>query len=328
MADEGPNPRLFQALGVRTIDACDKIQDVASWAELLACLEGLDPVAADGLRLGVSQVLLRAVETAILGAKPIVRVSEFWDSLRGQVDEQISERIKALIGETPEAPLIRFIRSCLQANVLQSDRKALLDRHTVARVFAKHRGANQSRRLRCTICGFHFRKCDLSPARRKLALMNGFVFARQLKASRMADRLKPSTIRETAMHLDHIIPEAAHGGTDPDNLQITCAYCNRGRKYYWRSLEGLSMFVSGSLAWMPSLRVESRGKGLRHAACVAAYQWNKSRCSRCGASSASKELAVSPPMDGDPLRFWGVPWKLRVQCYACRAHAREGTETT
>lgn len=313
----------FQYLGERNIDATDCIHDEASWAKLLAIVDNLDPQAAAGLRHGITQVLLRAIETALLGASPLVRISEFWESLSGQIDERIADRVESLIGEVPGEPLVRFLRSCLHANVLKSERKAVLDKATVLRVFEQHRATAACSDLRCVICGFHFRKQDLSPLRRRCAQVHGFRLARNLEQSRITDSLKPCSAKYTRLHLDHIIPEASHGGKEPDNLQITCAYCNWGRRFYWRSVEGLSMFVAGALAWMPSLGEESRGRSLRHAASVAAYQWYGSRCSSCESPASNGELTVSLPQSEDQLRFWGLPWKLVVRCYRCKAGASE-----
>jgi 5-methylcytosine-specific restriction endonuclease McrA len=279
-----------------------------------ATIDDLTKLGGDteGLRLAVFHVLMRALETALLADNELLHVARFREMLLGRADAHIRKRVQALVGTDPPTTLVSYLRKCLTGDAAQKGEKCPLSLDLAATLFRKVSEVHPRRELRCEVCGYHFRPVDLGPDRLAEARAAELRLAEQLDPGRIGDEFKPQD--DTGLEIDHVVPEAGLGWTMPDNLRITCCFCNQGRQFYRRSLEAMSLFVAGSHCCFPEGRSPS---SLRRAIAVASFQASGGACQQCHATIANQELTIRQQDAGHQMRHWFVPWNTKVLCYRC-----------
>lgn len=282
--------------------------------DLDATIDALAKMGGDreGLRLAVFHVLLRALETALLADNELLHVARFREMLLGRADLHIRQRVQALIGVDPPPSLVSYLRKCLTGDTAHKGEKCSISIDLTATLFRNVSEYHPRRELRCAVCGYHFRAVDLGPERLVAARATELRFADQLDPGRIGDEFKPQD--STGLEIDHIVPEAGLGWTMPDNLRVTCCFCNQGRQFYRRSFEAISLFVAGALCCFPEGRPPS---SLRQAIAVASFQASGGRCQKCHATITDEELTIRQQDSTHNLRHWFVPWNAKVLCYRC-----------
>lgn len=277
-------------------------------------LVSLSSIGGEALQLSVVQVLLRAFETFILADDKLLNISRYRDLLLGSADDLILRRVSELFNVTPTPELVSYLRHCLTSRAASdpSGDKRDIVVPVVQRVLQDAVEHHPRQELRCVVCGYHFLEEDVG-SRLDFLRDCGAILARTREPGRLEDVLKPRSY--TQLEIDHIVPEEGFGWSDPDNLQITCKFCNFGRLIFRRSLEPLSTMIAGSLGFHPPSRPH---RPTRQVVIVACLLQGSGNCSVCGTDRVDTELTVQLRDTDVESRVWFVPWNLETVCYRCR----------
>lgn len=277
-------------------------------------LVGLSSMGGEALQLSVVQVLLRAFETFILADDKLLNIARYRDLLLGSADDLISKRVSELFGVTPTPEVVSYLRHCLTSRAAcdSSGEKRDIVVPVAQRVLQDAIERHPRQELRCVVCGYQFLEEDVG-SRLDFIRDRGAVLATTREPGRLEDILKPRSY--TQLELDHIVPEEGFGWSDPDNLQITCKFCNFGRLIFRRPLEPLSTMIAGSLGFHPPSRPH---RPARQVVIVACLLEGSGSCSICGTHRVDTELTVQLRDVDTQSRMWFVPWNLETVCYRCR----------
>lgn len=259
------------------------------------------------LRRRLAQQVLRALEISLLSDGALIDIALNPGLYLGQETNILTERLTELLGSAPPFPVIRHFRMLLLSRSAGAGRKASLGSFD-NEVLRRHRLRNE--RLRCSDCGYHFIEADLGQARLQVAHDLGYIFANEKLARRLRDPWKPSAASN--LTVDHIIPEAAFGPTDPDNLRIVCRFCNEEKKIYRWAGEAMPRDVAAALL---SLGEPSRGLWAARATTYVAIIESGGKCLKCDQSVDKTELTAHPALRRGTSGT--APWDMRAVCYEC-----------
>jgi 5-methylcytosine-specific restriction endonuclease McrA len=299
-----------------------------SFKDILSLISCVADDGSSALHESLRSVLLRVLEVSILRDPRIQLLAERWSILGARAPKLLGERIAELTGSQPSEVVVRYMVSILGGSAMQRGRRSTDYSANLPDLFANARRTAPSGHLRCSICGYHFQRVDLSPERQNIALSEGLIFASKQRPERSFNRdpWKPLYVemrrgRElrrktlTGLTIDHIVPEEGLGWSSTDNLALTCKLCNQGKMSYRWALEPLSLFGAGGLSDFPS----DRGFNfLRQAIVVSAYRFHERKCGLCNASVSHKEITVRPSIKAKPIASHSLaPWTLVTRCYDC-----------
>lgn len=281
--------------------------------EVLSAL--IESECADALLIDLKA---RLGETAILCHPKIRRIARFWEQFLGRQESVIRKALCDIGLSDPPDDLVSFITGCLGS---YRARKGFRDKiswdveRSVFEEFAKRR---ESTELRCEMCGYHFREGDLNSRRAALASEFALDLANSVDPRREGDLFKPVSLDGkdkyfTKLELDHIIPIAALGWSDADNIQILCRFCNSGKLHFLYPFESISPLIASSLG----VAYETIVNPNRLSYGVVSTLWSSGRvCSVSGKSSGESELTVCfREREGRVENEWFVPWNLEVRSY-------------
>ena len=287
-------------------------KSVDDFIQALWDVPGLD---GGNLKFGVVLLLLRALETRLLADNELLAIARYPGRFLGGEDELITSRLQYLLGIAPPKSAVAYFRKCLTGHSAQHGQKASISLPIVERVFERAVAANRKKELRCEVCGYHFRKIDMGKDRQDLVDDLGITLSRALHPKRRDDELKPThKPKLTELQIDHLVPEEGFGWTDPDNLQVTCGFCNGGRLIFRRSYEPVSTMIAGSLSILPEGKEH---RFLRQVIIVSQLLEKAGMCEMCGQEVSSEELTVRLKLKSSSSEKWFVPWNLEVVCYSC-----------
>lgn len=286
---------------------------------LPAAIDLLAELGKDGDRKIYSSLLdmvLRGIEVSILGDEVLINVAQYWDAYAGQREERVAARLTELLGGASSPQLFGYVMKCLGSSPARQAGKAAPSASIVYDVFSQQYQASVSKQLRCTCCGFHFRRSDLGSDRLAIADELGFSLADYLHARRIADPLKPivypnSTKSPTDLQLDHITPELSFGWGARDNLRILCQFCNAGKLAYRRPLEPLSPSIAGSLME----RSDPGHSIFRQLMVVSAIGAAGGRCERSGRTIDGSELTCVRDATLNYAQISLLPWNVKAVAY-------------
>lgn len=283
--------------------------EVLDEGEFFAALEALcasvEESEARAIRIALTSVIARLVETRLLSDQQLREVARYPDVYLEQSRQIVEDRVAELgLSTYVDENDVRYLARLLTSGVPHRTRPEPVGTELISVLF-RESYRNGGRELRCAICGFHFREGDVSEARRELARQFEFVYAAEFDPRRVADGLKPP--HKTALHIDHVIPRLGWGPTRAENLQVLCEFCNQGKLSFRRGLENLSGFAAASVPPLDRLPAEWATRQ----AVVAALMTAQSSCGACGTRADQRELTAV--VQGE----WFVPWMLEVRCYDC-----------
>lgn len=124
--------------------------------------------------------LLRAIELSLLGDGALVNVARFWDAYSGRREDIVTQRLTELLGQPPPRALASYVLRCLGSAPARTGRAAGMSDTVMRRVFVNYHARTIRKELRCSVCGYHFRRSDLGVDRLEVADDLGFVFAKVL----------------------------------------------------------------------------------------------------------------------------------------------------
>lgn len=309
-----PFEEILQLIPHRSIGRAELDHIGRSPEETVRELIGLSSMGGEALQLAVLHVLLRAFETYILADDKLLNIARFKDLFLGTADDLISQRLSEMFHITPTREVVAYLRHCLTSRAASdpSGEKRDIVVPVGQRVLQDAVEQHPRRELRCVVCGYHFLEEDAG-SRVDFLRDCETVFAQTREPGRLEDLFKPRSY--TQLELDHIVPEEGFGWSDPDNLQVTCKFCNFGRMIFRRSLEPLSTMIAGSLGFHPPSRPH---RPPRQIVIVARLLEGNGTCSVCGAHRTDTELTVQLRDPTVQSRVWFVPWNLETVCYRCR----------
>lgn len=267
------------------------------------------------LKFGIVLLLLRALETHLLADNELLAIARYPGRFLGAEDELITKRLHQLLGISPPKSAVTYFRKCLTGHSAQHGSKAPISLPTVERVFERAVAENGEKELRCEVCGYHFRRIDMGKDRQELVDDLGIALSKALHPKRRDDELKPTHKQKmTELQIDHLVPEEGFGWTDPDNLQVTCGFCNSGRLIFRRSYEPVSTMIAGSLSILPEGKEH---RFLRQVIIVSQFLEKAGKCEVCDQTISGEELTVRLKRKSSGSEKWFVPWNLEVVCYSC-----------
>jgi HNH endonuclease len=280
------------------------LDDAGLFADVQELCARLGPGYAADIRQALTQITARILEMRLLSDEVLREVSRLPDVYLARSEEIVRGRISALgLQEVLDEEDIRYVARLLVSGGALRAASEGVGEELVSSLFRERR-LRGTVELRCAICGFHFRRQDLSAERAALSDQFDLVFAGALLPERRRDLLKPP--EKTALHIDHVVPRLGLGPTRLDNLQVLCAFCNAGKLAYRRSLESVPAVIAGSVPPLDSIPPAFA----RRSAVVGALMRQR-QCGVCGALPTVRELSVATTV------AWFTPWTLRVRCYAC-----------
>jgi hypothetical protein len=263
--------------------------------------------AASALKRHLCQQILRAVEVAILADPIIVDIALNPGLYLGRETTILETHLTEMLGERPSAILVRHLRSLVLSDAAGAGQKASAGGFD-QEVLLRYRRSSEW--LRCLDCGYHFVEADLGQIRLELARELKFVFADTKLARRLRDPWKPAS--ESGLSVDHLIPEAGLGATEPKNLRVICRFCNKEKRIYRWAGETASRDVASA---MLALGSPERGVWAARAATYSAIVDAGRHCSRCERAAGEVELTARPLYGRG--RSATVPWEMLAVCYDC-----------
>jgi 5-methylcytosine-specific restriction endonuclease McrA len=276
--------------------------------DLLSLFEKVtDQDALAMLRRRLCHQLLRAVEVAILADPVLVDIALNPGLYLGRETDILAAHLGELLGVKPPVNLIWHLRSLVMSGAAGAEQK-ISAKGFDEEVFRRYR--LQSEQLRCLDCGYHFVEADLGQSRLDKAREFGFIFSYQKLARRLRDPWKPSF--ETALSVDHLIPEAGLGPTAPENLRIVCQFCNKEKRIYRWPGEANGRDVASA---MLALGDPKRGLWAVRATTYSAIVDSGGRCLLCGRTTEEIELTARPLYRRGMSAT--VPWEMQAVCYEC-----------
>jgi hypothetical protein len=272
----------------------------------------------DGLSTGLSQVVIRAIESYLLCHPRIRNLVNYWPSLIGRESEEVEKALELIIGEKPPEALTRHVCDRLRTGSSKSHNSNITEAIKES-VIARIASAGTAD-LRCEVCGYHFRETDVGD-RLDFIKEQGLRLATNIHSRRLADSLKPAwrpaskpgkdDQSYTVLQFDHVVPRAGLGGTSVDNLQILCALCNFGKRAHRFPFEGISSIIALSL-------VHPFGSSANYAVVEEVFSSavrSSPICCETGKQPHDVELTVRPKDPGFLGREWIFPWDLETVCY-------------
>ena len=285
--------------------------EIADPKAVISQLLSMDILSDRSIQVAIVHVLLRLLESNLLTDAVLLDISKYPGIYLGRADTIISARIEERFGFSPPRELVYHLRKCLQSHTIQKGEKAGISDTTFDLLISARKGKSADLHLRCDVCGYAFRECDVGETRLALIQDHRFALAQKYHPRREVDVFKP--IGKTKLEVDHIVPEEGYGWTSNDNLQVTCQFCNQGRLIFRRSLEPLSTMAAGATSAYPT----SRGSRITlQVIAVSAIDSADGICRYCNASKNEREMTVRL-RPNSPSEFWCVPWNLDVLCYEC-----------
>jgi hypothetical protein len=286
-------------------------------------------ILADGdsaVHVGLSDVLCRLVEVALIRDPVLERLVLRWNALSVAAPDIVRKRTKELTGTQPDDATVTHLVNILGGSAAQHGRRVAPYEAYLPDLFARRASIHRRKELRCGCCGYHFTALDLNAARQSHAESAGLVLAREVISKRLTDPWKPLEIqvpqgdklksrRVTGLTIDHVVPEEGLGWSGAENLDLLCNFCNMGKLAYRWALEPVSMFGAGGFADYPSGRALNK---MAQTIVVSALAYSGKRCQACGTDADDAELTVRPiPHTEDGMARGFAPWNLSVVCYSC-----------
>jgi hypothetical protein len=307
-----------------TSRALGALSDHALWASEDQCLrDALDllkrvsPSTHDHFLRSLTSVALRAVETRILSDHPLRLLALNWDAKLADAEGIIESAVWLLTGEVAERETVQYLKQCIKSASSRKGVKDTIGAQSVEDAVDAAIARSDSREIRCFWCGYHFCDRDVGASRRDtIERLNG-VLAKYPNQKRIADRLKPASVKSKSLcelTIDHVTPEAGLGWTEHDNLAVLCSFCNGAKLIYRSPFEPISTVVAASLQAVPELRGHSLPRQLAVWAAIASQQ----SCSACQRTVKEVELTVDAPSESTGRR-WLVAGDVPVKCYDCVA---------
>jgi hypothetical protein len=280
-------------------------EDLDDLLDIFGFVAGTKALAS--LRRSLSEQVLRAIEISLLSDSVVIDVALNVELYLGREWDILSSRLSEILGAQAPPTLVRHVRALALSKAAGASRKAPLGSHEVE-VLRRHRAA--AAELRCSYCGYQFVQADLGQTRLDYARELGFGLADEKLARRLRDPWKPAA--KSALTIDHVIPEAGLGPTEPENLRVTCQFCNTEKRIYRWAGEAGPRDVAAALL---SLGDISRGLWAARATTYVAILASGGGCSDCGRTVGDAELT------GRPLARRGAsataPWAMTAACYEC-----------
>lgn len=299
--------------------------------DIIDLLSTIETHGNTALHQSLEEVLIRFLEVSILHDEVMQRIGSLWATLgpnRGK--NEISDRLSVLTGTpTTSLPksLIDYLAKILGGSAVQRGRREVNYSSHFEEVLKRQLNNSIANCIRCESCGYHFIEADFNRDRRIIAQDLGGVFSANIPLERYSDRWKPAFISKTTSNgtihneyltkvtLDHRVPEEGFGWSDPDNLAISCRFCNSGKMSYRRPLEALSLFAAGGVSDIPSTRPLSK---LMQTTGAAVFEFFGRSCFVCLKTASEVELTIRPDPTGDGHRLRSLaPWNLLSVCYDC-----------
>lgn len=282
----------------------DALADADFATALDALCNSLAPREADEVRVAITAVVARLIEARLLGDEVLRQVARLPQVYVGRARDIVETRVRHLgLDGCVDGADVRYLARLLTAGGPGSTYDTSVGADLVSALF-RQVSTSGAVELRCGVCGYHFRRDDLSIERLELAQQFEFEFAEVVDPRRAQDRLKPAF--ETGLHIDHVVPRVGWGPTQVANLAVLCEFCNTGKLAFRRGLENVSGFGAGGA---PALDALPTLWSIRQTV-VGALMTRRS-CEDCGRGPTEVELTASR------LREWFVPWTLEVRCYDC-----------
>jgi hypothetical protein len=280
-------------------------------SELQALLSALERVAGshalDTVRIHFCEQVLRALEVALLADADILDIALNPQLYLGRERDKLSNRLADLLEEDPPETLVTYLRELVMSGAAGSSQKASV-RQFLREVFRSYSLVRTE--LRCMDCGYHFVESDMGEFRRALAAEFRLELATVKLARRLRDPWKLAS--QSALTIDHIVPEAGFGPTTAANLQITCKFCNSQKQIYRWPGESGGRNVAGALLVLGDL---SRGSWAAGSITYNAIRDAGGRCLACGRDRDAAEITARPI--GRPGASVPVPWEVEAVCYDC-----------
>lgn len=286
--------------------------DEVALEEVLGLLKAvLEPDMYLAIEKSLVAVVIRMLEIHLLRDKKLRSIARFRDVYAGRAREMIADRVRELgLSAHVDAVDIEHLRQALLEGAVPASRGAPVAPDTEYALFRKLR-LDGLEELRCRMCGYHFRREDLSPTRVELSEQFGLTLASRRRVERLDDHLKNP--EETECQIDHIVPRAGWGSTRSDNLQLLCKYCNQGKSIFRKWGELLPNTTAASL---PSIMGDSLHWQLR-GSFVGALMRDESTCRSCGNDWRRTELTVRR------ADAWISLLTLKTTCYECAPVAED-----
>jgi len=264
-----------------------------SWSTGLSSASGL---SLNSVAFSYGPLLQQEALTVAARLSWLALVPRNWDTMnKGQ-------RIDAIIEIAKESLSVGHAEAARLAIYLDQ----MLDRLAVVRVDLSLTGRDRAALLdrcggRCGICGRVF------GLQEKVLFMDGKAPRQGVSPRNVHDRWKPIFLSANGWYIevDHCAPVSSTGDNRPDNLQLSCRYCNNIKR------ERVSIFDFPRVL-RPQLSESAwQFQALRLIA--------SARCFKCGETVTTKELTVGL------LSHAAVPslQNFFVTCYACDPQSAE-----
>ena len=157
----------------------------------------------------------------------------------------------------------------------------------------------------CGLCGYRFTSDDLHGISYKDLL------PARVDVPERVDEMKPlwADLQLRRPQIDHALPVSSFGSNAPDNLELLCAMCNRGKSDYlsYSEMRASSGYRSGDGL---SLRALAARGDIQ---LVVAVLLRDRCCTKCGATPPQSELTLRP-RDESRLTLFD---NLVTTCYTC-----------
>ena len=251
--------------------------------------------------------VLRSIEMELLSDPSILDIALNPGLYLGRETAVLKNRLSDLLKAEPPAAVVQYFRALvLSGNAGASQKGPIRSLDTF--VFERYRAS--SSKLQCLDCGYHFMEGDLGRDRRDIAQRLGFSFAKEKLARRLRDPWKPS--EDTALTVDHIVPEAGLGPSSIENLRIVCKFCNKQKQIYRWPGETSGRCVAASLLGLGDL---ARGSWSIFAITYITISDSGGVCALCEMSSSDTELTARPVAGRGVAPT--LPWRMEAVCYGC-----------
>lgn len=217
---------------------------------LLSVCEIIEPNSKSYFTDCFIQLLKRSIPLQILRDPEFTDLIKQTSIYQGRESEKIKKILESRTSlELSDETISSIVEKVYEYRKFATDPNRNISSKQTKRFLAKKILCGQIE-LRCHVCGYHFRSCDMSEERLEIVNDIGFTLSDNFHPRRVDDPFKPTIIGDknlTELHIDHISPRMTYGSNDTRNLEILCSFCNTGKSFYYYPLEPLSTSIPHSI---------------------------------------------------------------------------------